>query len=67
MAVDLGSVEKNPTALGGRGVPFAISTPAQKTRGDFCIAKKLKKLSAPPCLGEALKRVLSYFDTISLF
>ena len=50
--------------LGVEGVTLAISTPAQKTRGDFCIAKKLKKLSALPCLGEALRRVPSYFDTI---
>ena len=50
MAVDLGSMEKYPTALGGsmglaplgclplwgrEGVTLAISSPAQKTRGDF--------------------------------
>ncbi len=32
MAVDLGSVEKNPTALGGRG-HLAISTPVKKREG----------------------------------
>ena len=64
MAVDLGSVEKNPTALEGRGGhPRNFHTSSKNARG-FLYSQKIKKLSALPWLGEALRRVPSYFDTI---
>ena len=68
MAVDLGSVEKNPTALGGRGGhPRNFHTSSKNARG-FLHSQKIKKTFCPavPRRGLEAGSIIFRYDFIVL-